>query len=139
MTQIVDHGKWVPYRPDKLPEFAPPNTIFARRESDGVDWYDYVRDENSFTADSVKFTALRQDSGWVVGAAVRDANRLHPADQWVAEIIDYHGGDPQAELGNRLFDPDTRKLLGRPPPRPDPMQAVLDRIAVIEAKLGITP
>ena len=143
MTQIIDHGKWLPYQPDQLPEYAPPNALFARRESDGVDWYDYVRDSNSFTADSVKFTALWQGphNGWVVGAAVRDAAMLHPVNQLVREIIDYHGGDPQTELGSQLYDPDTHRLRMLPelPPAFDPLQAVLERLAVIEARLGITP
>ena len=74
MTQIIDHGKWVPYQPDTLPPHAPPNALFARRESDGVDWYDYVRNPDSFTADGVKFTVMWHEAhaGWIVGAAVRD-------------------------------------------------------------------
>ena len=141
MTQIMSHGKWVPYQPDKLPEFMPPNTLFARRESDGVDWYDYVRDPKNFIADSVKFTVMKQNSGWIIGAAVREPDRLHPADQMVLEVIDYHGGDPQAELGGRGFDLVTNKLLDRPPlpPNPNPILDIWDRLAVIEAKLGIQP
>jgi len=141
MTQIIDHGKWVPYQPDQLPPHAPPNALFARRESDGVDWYDYVRDPGSFTADGVKFTVMWHEAhaGWIVGAAVRDPTMLHPANQLVREIIDYRGGEPQTELGNRLYDPDTRRLRDRPPPLPNPLQPLLDRLAVIEARLGIAP
>jgi hypothetical protein len=141
MTQILDHGRWVPYQPDKLPPYAPPTALFVRRESDGVDWYDYVRDAKSFTADSVKFTVLWQEAhnGWVVSAAVRDATMLHPANQLVREIIDYRGGDdPQVELGNKLYDPNTHKLHALPQLK-DPLQSLLDRITVIEAKLGIAP
>lgn len=134
----MTHGKWIAYKPEKLPEFAPFSALFARRESDGVDWYEYSRDPKSFSADSVKFTALQQDSGWVIGAAVRDAAMLHPANQLVLELIDYHGTDPQAELGGRLFNPDTNTLHDLPPPTLlDPMQEILDRIAAIEAKLGM--
>jgi hypothetical protein len=140
MTQIIDHGKWMPYVPDKLPPEAPPNALFCRRESDGVDWYDYVRDPKNFTADGVKFTAFWQDAynGFTVGAAVRDPARLFPANMLVREIIDYRGGEPQAELGSKLYDPHTHKLQTLPT-LPDPMQPVYDRLAVIEAKLGIAP
>jgi hypothetical protein len=142
MTQIINHGKWVPYQPDKLPEYAPPGARFARRESDGVDWYEYLRDEKSFSADTVKFAVMWQDAhnGYVVSAATRDPTRLFPADMLVREIIDYHGGDPQAELGSMLYDPDTHRLRTLPELQlKDPLQPILDRLAVIEARLGITP
>lgn len=143
MTQIMSHGKWTPYVPEKWPEWAPLGALFCRRESDGVDWYEYVRDEKSFTADSVKFTALQQDDGWVIGAAVRDATRIYPVNQIVLEVIDYRGGDPQEELGGRLFDIDANRLLDRPqlplPPDLILFSEIWDRLAVIEARLGITP
>lgn len=137
----MSHGRWIPYRPDKLPEHAPFNALFAKRESDNVDWYDYVRDASNFTEGSVKFTARQTDDGWIIGAAYHDATMLHPANQMVLEIIDYLGADPQEELGDRLFDPATLKLGDRPPIviPPDPLQPIRDRLAVIEAKLGITP
>lgn len=143
MTQVLDHGKWVLYQPDTRPEHAPSNALFARRESDGVDWYAYSRDPNNFTADTVKFTAMWQDSrsGFVIGAATFDATALFPAGALLREIIDYHGGsDPQLELGARLYDPDTNKLHNRPPPPPAlDLRALEARVAAIEAKLGITP
>lgn len=115
MTQIVDHGKWTLYRPDRLPEDAPPHAMFARRESDGVDWYVYSRDAANFSPDTVKFTVLWQDiyNGFVIGAATRDVSQLFPAGQRLGEIIDYHGGEPQTELEQRLYDPDTRTLGSR--------------------------
>jgi len=142
MTQIIDHGKWVPYVPKQWPEHAPANALFARRESDGVDWYDYVKNPKSFSADTVKFIAFWQDAydGYVVGAATRDMSRFPcPLGMLVREIVDYHGGDDlQAELGQKLYDPDTHKLHALPA-APDPLQPLLDRIAVIEARLGIAP
>jgi hypothetical protein len=141
MTQIVDHGRWALYQPDTLPEQAPSGALFARRESDGVDWYDYVRSGVNFGPDTVKFTALWQDihNGYVVGAATRDVTRLFPAEQLVREIIDYHGGDPQAELGNRLYDPDTHRLRAPPilPPPDLDFRRLEARVAAIEAKLGL--
>jgi hypothetical protein len=143
MTQIIDHGKWQLYTPDRLPEFAPPGALFVRRESDGVDWYDYVRDSKSFGADTVKFTAFWQDAynGFTIGAAVHDPTLLFPADMLVREIVDYHGGDPQIELGEKLYEPHTHRLRKLPPLPPvfdaEARIATLEaRIAALEAKLG---
>jgi len=140
MTQIIDHGKWVAYVPSEPPSYAPPGALFARRESDSVDWYDYVKAGTNFGLDTVKFTVWWQDAynGYVVGAATRDETRLFPAGMLVREIIDYQGGDPQTELGQKLYDPHTHKL--HPLPQlPNPLQSLFDRIAAIEAKLGIAP
>jgi hypothetical protein len=143
MTQIVDHGKWVRYQPDKLPPGMPPNALFARRESDGVDWYDYIRDEKNFAGDSVKFTVLWQDihNGYIVNVASRDPSRLFPAGGLVREIIDYHGGDDlHLELRNKLYNPDTHTLHAPPPPPPPfDFEALEARVAAIEAKLGMQP
>ena len=115
-----------------------PHALFARRESDGVDWYEYSWDGKNFIADTVKFTVMWQDihNGFVVGAATRDVSRLFPAGQRVGEIIDYHGGDdPQLELGNKLYNLDTRTLHALPLlPQGPSLEA---RVAAIEARLGI--
>jgi len=144
MTQIVDHGKWVPYKPDQLPPEAPPNALFCRRESDGVDWYDYVNDDGNFSADGVKFTVFWQDAfnGFTVGAATRDPTRLFPADMLVREIIDYRGGEPQIELGDKLYDPDTHRLHQRPelPRLPVPgfdFEGLEAQVAVLEARVAL--
>jgi len=143
MTQIIDHGKWVCYQPDKLPPGMPPNTLFARRVSDGVDWYDYSRDAKSFISDTVKFTALWQDipGGYIISAATRDPTRLFPAGALLREIIDYHGSDDlHLELNNKLYNPDTHTLHNRPPPPPPfDFKGLEARVAAIEALLGITP
>lgn len=141
MTQIIDHGKWVLYQPDTLPEHAPSGAMFARRESDGVDWYAYSRDAKSFAADTVKFTALWQDipNGFIIGAVTRDPTRLFPGGQLLREIIDYRGGDdPQEELGARLYDPDSNKLRDRPTLSPQlraPDDPILQALAAIHNRL----
>lgn len=137
MTQIIDHGKWVLYQPDTLPEHAPPGALFARRESDGVDWYDYSRDAKSFGPYTVKFTVLLQH-GHVIGAATRDVTRLFPAGMLVRELTEFHGHDPQAELELKRYDPDSNTLHDLPPPQPAfDAQGLEARLAAIEAKLGM--
>ena len=140
MTQVIDHGKWVLYEPDKRPNDAPTYAMFARRESDGVDWYDYSRDRKSFGIDTVKFTVMWQEArnGFVVGAATRDVTQIFPAGQMVLELTEFHGKDPQAELEVKRYDPDTHTLHDLPPLRPavDSLEA---RVAALEARLGVRP
>lgn len=117
---IVDHGSWAAYtpKPEDHPAGAPINALFARRESDGVDWYDYVADQKSFGANTVKFAAIyRGDhvNGYIVGPAVYLADRMFPAGHIVAEITDYTGSDPQADFGNKVFDPAAATFSEQPP------------------------
>ena len=116
MTQVIDHGKWQLYQPDRLPEDAPPSAMFARRESDGIDWYIYSRGPKNFGADTVKFTVMWNEvhDGFVVGAATTDVSKLFPAGQLVLELTEFHGKDPQAELEVKRYDPDTHKLHDLP-------------------------
>jgi hypothetical protein len=133
----IDHGRWSGYTPGTLPPEAPPGALYIRRDSDGVDWYVYLRDVTSFGADTVKLSALWQDAynGYVVSVATYDADRLFPVDQIVREITDYTGSDPQADYGSRLYDPATDSFSDLPPlPPPADIKALLDRVAQLEAK-----
>jgi hypothetical protein len=102
---IIDHGKWLPYTPDPYPQGAPPNALFARRESDSLDWYEHVK--TGFQDDSVKFMATWRSEvrGYVIGPATYDASAIWPPNQVVGEITDYTGSDPQADFGGKVYDP----------------------------------
>lgn len=114
---IIEHGKWLPYQPMALPPNAPPNALFARRESDQIDWYDYVNSGENFGADTVKLMAIWRDPvGYVVGPAVYDATMLCPANHIVLEVTDYTDSDPQTEFGNKVYDPETKTFSDLPPP-----------------------
>jgi hypothetical protein len=141
MMAVIDHGKWQSYQPATLPPGVPAGAIFVRRESDGVDWYDYVNNGANFGAGTVKFTALWSEgyASYMVKVAVYDETMLFPPNQLVREITDYAGSDPHADLANKLYDPATDAFSDRPvfemPPALD-VKALLDRIATLEAKLG---
>jgi hypothetical protein len=131
--KIIDHGKWIPYKPtkDRWPEGAPLNALFAKRESDGVDWYDYVNPpkekrerlfSENFREDSVKIAFMwhEYEQRWKIGATVIDATMIFPANQIVREIIGFGTTDEQeiiARLRNRFIDPETNEITEPPPPR----------------------
>jgi len=129
----IDHGSWVAYKPTQIPEHAPAGALFARRESDGVDWYDYVNSGENFDERNVKFMALWQDSfgSYVVGPAVYDPTMLFPAGQIVVEVDGYTGIDPQKDFGGKLYDPETHTLTDPPPP-PE-VESIEDRVARLVA------
>jgi hypothetical protein len=131
--KIIDHGKWIPYKPsnDAWPEGAPAQALFAKRESDGVDWYDYVNPpkENrqrlfseNFREDSVKIAFMWHESEqrWKIGPSVIDATLIFPANQIVREIIGFGTTDEDeiiARLRSRYIDPETNEITDPPPPR----------------------
>ena len=133
---IIDHGEWVTYRPDQIPEAAPNGAMFAKRVSDDQDWYKYVHakppDEptinpinmaslfnvENFQLETVKFTAMFQEAhnAYIVGAAVFDPLMLFPAGGLLGEITDYTGTDPQTDLGGKIYDPVAGTFTAPPPP-----------------------
>jgi hypothetical protein len=134
---IIDHGRWIRYEPHAIPIDAPSGAMFAKRESDGVDWYDYVNSGENFAAQNVKFMAIWQDvyQSHVVGPAVYDATLLFPASQVVGEITDYTGNNPQADFGGKLYDPATGAITDPPPPEPvEDLEAMITRIVREELK-----
>lgn len=133
---IKNHGQWSLYRPDPLPEHAPPNALFARRASDGKDWYKYLREEGSFTEGSIILTVYQGD---IVGTATRDPTAIFPGhDARVLEIIGVEGiADPLKEFGNKLYDEVTGEFHEPPPPQRvqgPSVEELLKRIEALEAK-----
>lgn len=129
---IKDHGVWSLYTPGKRPEDAPTGALFARNEA-GVDWYDYVKGEETFGKDSVKLTLY----GKTVGAATTDATRLWPGHgARVLELVDVTYEDAQARFGGKLFDDASQEFFAQPlEPRPDPLDELRARIQALEAKV----
>jgi hypothetical protein len=150
---IKDHGKWIKYIPDPIPEKAPANAIFAKRESDNQDWYLYVHavqvevsphtmgtvtpyNFENFDEASVKFVATYQEvyGAHIIGAAVYDPTMLFPAGGVLAEIFGYTGTDPQADFGNKVYDPVAFTITEAPTLPPPPLSDVVDPrlMAIIE-------
>jgi hypothetical protein len=119
---IIDHGAWEMYspHPSKRDEFELPHgAMFARRISDGVDWYDYVAPSNkdidkpeektlkkNFSDETVKATVYWHPDfkKHIVGSAVTDPTLLFPPNQQVIEITDYTGSDPATDFNGKVYD-----------------------------------
>jgi hypothetical protein len=119
---IKDHGTWKRYFPpeeDRLPG-APPSTMYAQRESDGLDWYTYVHPRNKFVPGSLKLACLWRDDyqSYQVIVPTYQSEALFPDDRTIYEMIDELEPvqDPIAEYGNKLFDPATGEFTDPPPP-----------------------
>jgi hypothetical protein len=96
---IKDHGFWVRYTPTEIPKNAPPATMFCRRESDGMDWYEYVHPGTNFREDTIKMTII----DGAVAAATLDPTALFPQQSQVLEVSDVSVPDPQKTFGRRLY------------------------------------
>ena len=109
MTIINNHGTWSLYRPRLLPPGAPGNALFAKRDNDNVDWYDYIRKDKAFKEGNVVMTIGTDEYGMHVNAANFDSSRIFPAGQLVLEV-EYDGEDPQKYFGDRMYDPETKEF-----------------------------
>jgi len=135
--KIINHGRWVPYKPSKASGIFPAWVSYFRRESDGQDWYDYIYREDTddngrrrvtvrdflSSAVSIKCAAIFQPafSAYIIGPAVADVTKLCPINQHVFEVTGYTGSDnPQEYFGGRVFDPAALAIRDRPPP-PQPI------------------
>ena len=136
---VTEHGTWARYVPSPVPADAPANALFSRRDSDGIDWYDFVNAGTNFATDTVKMT-VRSDN--IVAAAVDDPTRLFPGNAvLVLEVADVPLDTAQDDWGGKVYDPATKTFSDPPPitPPPGPGTAALElRIAALEAKLGGT-
>ena len=136
----IDHGNWIAYTPATLPHGAPAGTMFARRESDGVDWYEYVNAGTHFQPGNVVIAASwRPPSGqYVTGPATYNPTAMFPRGCIVHEVTDYVGNDPQADLGTKAFDPATGEFTDpiipvEPGSLAEVLQNLTDRVAALEA------
>lgn len=103
----IDHGKWVAYTPDAVPAGFPLNAMHARRESDLIDWYTYIKGGAHFGAQNVKGAALWWEGRqcYIVGPATKDVYAIFPAGSYVFEITNYGGADPQKDYGGKVYNP----------------------------------
>lgn len=111
---IKNHGTWSRYYPTRIPAGFPENTMFAKRDADNKDWYEYIRSEKSFEKGSVRMMAFYQFDRWVIGPAVRDVSMLFPANQMVLEVTGHYSRNLEKDFGRRVYDPKTNTISKEP-------------------------
>lgn len=109
---IVDQGTWSPYTPDPYPANLPHNTAFAKRDSDGLDWYAAIYGQTPlFANDSVKATVWKlPNATWMVQAVDTDVTKMFPSGCRIIEIVGYTGADAFADFHGQQYDPATNTL-----------------------------
>lgn len=131
--KIKDLGTWTLYKPDVLPEFVnevPPEYVvyFARRDTDGVDWYQFRSDPTSFTPGYLLATVspdFFSSNGVVQGVYRGVENTPGPGGMRLIEIEDLTPDDPVPHklYEQRVFDP-VALTIGEP--WKPPIMAVAD-------------
>lgn len=107
--EVTHHGEWELYRPTTPHPHAMANTMYARRKSDGTDWYDFVHPNDKFAKGSVIATIVKTELGLMIGAAVYEGDRLFPESHLI-EIQGYEGNNPQKSFGSHFYDPVTNTI-----------------------------
>lgn len=118
--KIIEHGEWVKYTPDPYP-FPPTmggmTVIFAKRVSDGRDWYDLRKELTNPDSLWITLTKIGNDS--IVMVTTDDVSTLFPANMQVIEVIGFTGDHEL--LRQKKFDPkakSTTPFLDYAPVRP---------------------
>jgi len=130
---IINQGKWVLYQPVDYPvKGLPSNIMFARRETDGVDWYQF-RDAYVGKTDSVWMTLLKPPAlgEWVVLMTTRDITLLFPSSPMEMRLIEVQGLDGEHEtFRHKRFDFDKKEFLPMRPSPPSPMQMMAEELGI---------
>jgi hypothetical protein len=110
---FIDHGDWIHYTPDPWPAHlsAHRNIMFAKRVSDGRDWYDFQRSELT-GLDTIKMTLLPMREHLIVQATYHDASYIFPAAHKLIEIA---SSEDHESFRQKRFDLQRREFL---PPLP---------------------
>jgi hypothetical protein len=139
---MIDHGTWTGYKPVNPPEDFPMNALYAKRDSDNVDWYEYVRGDH-FKENSIKLTVrIWKDGGPVIVSAPQlKAEHLFPAGHRVVEIEgNYSHLDEEAlikKFAGKIIDLKTGKISDPPPiemPENKELADIIARLEKLEAK-----
>jgi hypothetical protein len=108
------HGSWTRYFPEVPPPEKPVGTMYAKRESDGMDWYDYAHNPENWTEGSAKLTLIEAPFGIQVAATATDPWSLFPQGCTVLEVIGFEGDAKQFQ--GKLVDLDNDTFVDPPVP-----------------------
>jgi hypothetical protein len=135
---IIDHGEWVAYRPAVLPVGAPANAMFAKREDDGLDWYDYVNHMKPFGAGSLILTVASREQGGppIISAPALDPTALFPVNHRVVEITGSFNYNPDSLIdafASKAIDLETGEVSDLAPPVPLQTSETSQILAALDA------
>lgn len=134
----ISHGIWELYKPETTPEGAPSSALYAKRVSDGKDWYEYLK-EHPFQPNSAVVLVNDVSDGaggseTIATGAVLDPTRTFPAGTELVEVTDYQGPpDPQMSFERKTYNRKTRKFGPLFEPK---VSSLEQRLADLEAKLA---
>ena len=129
---IIDHGDWVAYTPDPWPKHLPSHIIFARRVSDGRDWYEFQRKELTGT-DTVKMTLRKTDIGWAVLTTNLDGSALFPAGLRVIEVRGMVGD--HESFRTKILDLAKSTFAMPPEPPPSMLKLMMEELGIDETQM----
>lgn len=137
MTLTITHlGIWQLYQPEVWPEELPKNTLFCRRESDGVDWYEFRK---SLRDDTVKMTVADMVGGFKkVQIATRDVSMVWPVNALLLEVDGITEDDPQETYRWMEFLPETNSFQPMAPELinpPSPIDLLMTEIKALRERL----
>jgi hypothetical protein len=126
---ISEFGQFERYTPNPLPELAPPGAMFARRVSDGLDWYALAHKRGSFPDGAVLATVLpgSDPDVFLVQAVVwaKDAATIFPG---LSLLLQIDGVPADVEKPHRLFENQLyRRSTGTISPAPAPVKHILSK------------
>jgi hypothetical protein len=130
------HGSWSRYIPDPMPADKPVGTIFCKRDTDGVDWYDYAHTAGNFTDGSAKLTLMQGPNGLQVAASNTDPSALFPQGCTVLEVIGFEGAASQ--FAGKIVDPTTDAFSDPPTPPSRTMKADIWRRCTDDEAVTLT-
>ena len=123
-AKVKDLGTWSRYVPEIMPDWVgdvPPGYAFnfARRDSDGLDWYAFRAAEGSFTEGYLLGMTYPHAQGETIQAVVRDRTAAPvPIGMRVVEIedVDPDNVTPWKAYEQRIYDPATQTIGDLPEP-----------------------
>lgn len=119
---IKDHGVWGAYTPEVMPEWTKETpsgylVSFIRRQTDGKDYYDYVK-EGQLSEGSLLATTLHYPSNdeEIVKSVFWDHTKAWPINERLLEIfgVDPNNSSPHNLFTEMVYDPTKKTFSGEP-------------------------
>ncbi|TXM68213.1 hypothetical protein FV229_08410 [Methylobacterium sp. WL120] len=100
--------------------------MFCKRESDGIDWYAYSRNPETFKPGSVKITLYDVGSALLTQQVYFDASFVFPQNTRLVEVVGFAGEKPHNEFQRKFFDLETMTFNEAVPTPPQKIIAKAD-------------